>query len=171
MGMKVKNICNNILLYSVMVLYLLILFALLFLKRKVGSFQSLNLIPFRSITEYLFSDDILSKSFALSNILGNVVIFVPLGLYIMLMNKNKSIIVNTFIIALTSTLVEVAQFIFKVGAADIDDVILNTIGGFIGAILFYVIHLIFKSKTKSAISLIAPIGGILAFTILMLANQ
>lgn len=73
----------------------------------------------------------------------------------MLISKKKSIVVNTSIVALFSVIVEVLQFIFKVGATDIDDAILNTIGGLVGVILFKVIHLIFKSKTKLAIELLA----------------
>ena len=168
---KTKNIFNNILLYSVMILYFVLLFALLFQKKRVGSFQSINLVPFRTIAEFMFSDDIILRSFALSNILGNIVIFVPLGIYITLMNRNKSVIVNTFIIALLSTLAEVLQFIFKVGASDIDDVMLNTLGGFVGVISFCLIYKIFKSKTKSAIAIMAPIGAILAFAVLIFVNQ
>lgn len=168
---KIKNIIYNILLYSVMILYFLILFALLFQKKRVGSFQSINLIPFRTITEFLFSDDIILRSFSWSNLLGNIVIFVPLGIYLMLMNRNKLIIVNTIIIALLSTFIEAAQFIFQVGASDIDDVILNALGGFVGIILFQLIYKIFKDKTKPAIAIMAPIGAILAFVILILANR
>lgn len=167
---KTKNIIYNILLYSVMILYLVILFALLFQKKRIGSFQSINLIPFRTISGYLFSEDIILRSFALSNLLGNVVIFVPCGIYITLLNRNKSVIVNTSIIALLSALVEAAQFVFKVGASDIDDVILNALGGFAGVILFRLIYMIFKDKSKSAIALMAPIGAILAFIILILVN-
>lgn len=166
-----KKIFHNILLYGVMFFYLLILFGVLFLKKNIGSFQSVNLIPFHTIGAYMFSDDIILKSFALSNVLGNIVIFVPLGIYATLLNKKKSIIVNTSVVALLSAGVEVLQFVFKVGASDIDDVILNTIGGLVGIILFQVIHVIFKSKTKLAIELLAPIGGVLAFLILIIINR
>lgn len=167
----VKNIFHNILLYGVMSFYLFVLFVVLFHKKSAGSFQSVNFIPFRTIGAYLFDDDIVLESFALSNLLGNIVIFVPLGIYAMLINKKKAIIINLSIIALFSASVEVLQFIFKVGASDIDDVILNTLGGLVGITIFKALHLIFKSKTKLAIELIAPIGGILAFAILLFINQ
>lgn len=170
MGIKIKNVFLNILLYSVMILYFLILFVILFQKKSIGSFQSINLIPFCTIIEYLFPVNIISKSFALSNLLGNIVIFVPLGIYIMLINRNKSIVVNTIITAFISIFVEVVQFIFRLGVTDIDDVILNTIGGLVGIILFQVIHLIFKSNTKLVVSIIIPLGGVLAFFILILVN-
>lgn len=166
-----KIVFHNILLYGVMAFYLLILFVLLFHKKSVGSFQSFNLVPFGTISAYLFDNDIVLQSFALSNILGNIVIFVPLGIYAMLINRKKSMIVNTSLVALFSVVAEILQFIFKVGATDIDDVILNTIGGLIGVTLYKVIHFIFKSKTKLAIELLAPVGGVLAFILIIIINQ
>ena len=41
-----------------------------------------------------------------------------------------------------SLLVEVFQFISKVGSFDVDDIILNTIGGIVGYILFIVCNTI-----------------------------
>ena len=52
-----------------------------------------------------------------TNLFGNVLIFVPFGL---------------------SLCVEVFQFITKVGSFDVDDLLLNTIGGICGYILFVI---------------------------------
>ncbi len=65
--------------------------------------------------------------------------------------------------------VEILQFIFVVGTADIDDVILNTIGGLIS--IFKIIYLIFKNKSKVAITFLASIGGVIAVLLLFLLNN
>jgi glycopeptide antibiotics resistance protein len=165
------KVLHNFLLYGVMFFYLMILFILLFHKKSIGSFQSVNLMPFRTIDSYLFNDDLIHESFVLSNILGNIIIFIPLGIYMTLVNRNKLILVNTILVTLLSLLVEIAQFIFAVGATDIDDIILNTIGGLLGVLLFHVISYLFKDKTKLAIEVIAPAGGIVAFAILFFMNR
>lgn len=72
--------------------------------------------------------------------MGNIVLFFPLGFYITLLNRNKKISVNVCLIALISTLAEIAQYLFCVGVTDIDDVILNTLGGFIGILAFKLIY-------------------------------
>ena len=124
-----RNALYQILFYGVMIIYFILLFFLLFRKKAAGSFQSVNLIPFHSIGAYLFSDDMVSRAFALSNLLGNIAIFIPIGVYLPLLIRRKSIFVNTVCVALISAVVEVLQYIFAVGSADIDDVILNTVGG------------------------------------------
>lgn len=166
-----QNIFRFVVRYAVMLFYVLILFLLLFHKRSRGSFRELNIVPFREITNYLFSNDIISSSFAWNNLLGNIVIFIPLGIYLPMLKRNKSILANTLIITLVSISVEIAQFIFCVGVADIDDVILNSIGGLFGTILWKILFLIFKDKTELVIDLIAPIGGGLAFLIIFLLNR
>ena len=165
---NIKKGLHNLLLYSVFGIYILILFAFLFLKRT--EFQSVNLVPFQSIMNYL-NGDMLARSFAASNIIGNIVLFLPLGVYITLLNKNKRLSVNLCIIVLTSLVVEIAQYLFKVGATDIDDVILNTLGGLIGILIFKLIYRFFKEKTRLAIEILAPIVGIVAIFILQLSNM
>ena len=145
---KCRNALYQILFYGVMIIYFILLFFLLFRKKAAGSFQSVNLIPFHSIGAYLFSDDMFSRAFALSNLLGNIAIFIPMGVYLPLLIRRKSIFVNTVCVALISAVVEVLQYIFAVGAADIDDVILNTVGGLIGVSLFSVMELFLKDQTK-----------------------
>lgn len=67
--------------------------------------------------------------------------------------------VNVCIIALVSVIVEIAQYLFKVGATDIDDVILNTLGGLLGILIFKLIYKFFKEKSRLAIEILAPTAG------------
>ena len=152
--------------YGVMFLYALILFFLLFKKKSVGSFQTINLIPFRTIIDYLFNEDVIVRSFAFSNIMGNIAIFIPLGIYIPLLINKKSIFTNSAIVALISLCVEIVQYILAIGTADVDDIILNTIGGLLGILIFKLVYLIFKDKSKVVITFLTPIGGVIAVILL-----
>ena len=166
-----KKLFLNIMFYGVMFLYALILFFLLFKKKSVGSFQTINLIPFRTIIDYLFNEDVIVRSFAFSNIMGNIAIFIPLGIYIPLLINKKSIFTNSAIVALISLCVEIVQYILAIGTADVDDIILNTIGGLLGILIFKLVYLIFKDKSKVVITFLTPIGGVIAVILLFLLNN
>ena len=165
-----QQILLNILLYSVLAFYLVILFGLLFMKAH--SFSSINIVPFYSIGNYLFSDDKLLRAFAFSNVVGNIILFVPLGVYLPLFIREKGILKNVLWIILISALVEILQFVFRVGASDIDDVILNGLGGFIGIIAYRILLKMFVdySKVKFAVTLIAPIAAILSVLGMVIYN-
>lgn len=165
------RILHNFLLYSVFAFYITILFALLFMNRR--SFSSINIVPFRSIISYLSGGDIILHGFALSNVLGNIVLFIPLGVYLTLLNRDKRLYKNALWIILISLSAEIIQYIFKIGASDIDDVILNGLGGFIGIAAYRTLLLIFKdaNKVRYAIEIIAPIASIVSFLILFLNSN
>ena len=74
-------------------------------------------------------------AFMLSSLLGNIVIFIPLGVYITLFTQGKEIWKSIVLILIVSVIAEIIQFTFKFGIGDIDDTILNTIGGSVGCIL------------------------------------
>lgn len=166
--LDIRKVFHGLLLYSVFAVYMLILFALLFLK--TSSFRSVNLIPFASIMNFL-NGGMLARSFAFTNVAGNIVLFFPLGVYTALFCKNIKIGANICLIAFISIFSETAQYLFSVGAADIDDVILNTAGGFAGILAFKLIHRIFGEKTRFAIEILAPVAGISGILILTFINR
>lgn len=167
---KEHSILTNLLLYAVFAFYILILFFLVFMKRS--SFQSINMIPFRSIISYLFDDDLIIRSFAFSNIAGNIVLFIPLGGYITLFNHDKRLYKNLFYIVLISTSIEIMQYVFKVGASDIDDVILNGLGGTIGILIYKGLLFIQKDtkKVRYTVAIFAPIVFIIFLLALFIYN-
>lgn len=92
-----------------------------------------NIVPFRTIKNYINY----SASFHIfSNIIGNILIFIPLAymliyLYKPLRNLKKFIITLTLI----SFFIEFFQF-FMGRSVDIDDIILNLLGGLIAYLIF-----------------------------------
>lgn len=174
-----KIICINALLYGVFILYILLLIIVLF--RTQHQTRSINLIPFRGVVSYLSGEDLVSgkdsaavlHAFMLSNLLGNIVLFIPLGVYVTLFTEGKTIWKNTALILFVSILVEILQFTFKFGIGDVDDVILNTVGGLIGCTLCRMVYLVCKDeyKVRCFIALFAPIVGTMCFVILILYNR
>lgn len=107
------------------------------------------------------------------HIVHNILLFIPLGGYVTLFSRDKHIFKSVLLIILFSILAEIIQFIFKVGATDIDDVLLNGSGGFIGVVMYRLLLLLFKDENtvRYATEIIAPITGIMFFVILFLYNM
>lgn len=131
--------------WAVFVLYLVLLLKLLLFSRAPGSERSLSLIPLASISDYLFSGSAAVKRFAIGNVVGNVVAFVPLGAVVPLLRRQAALWTHLLFIVCASVAVEIAQGIFGVGASDIDDVILNTLGGLLGILFFTFLHLLLRT--------------------------
>ena len=66
---------------------------------------------------------------------GNIIWFVPFGIYLQYSGKNKSFLSIAFCGFLFSLLIETLQYVFGTGFSELDDLILNTFGVWIGAVL------------------------------------
>jgi glycopeptide antibiotics resistance protein len=125
-------------------------------------YRSINILPFQSITSYLSGSIHVSRSIAFTNIFGNICLFIPLGIYLQLLKKDKRISLGIILILLTSVSVEIIQFITGLGAADIDDVLLNGLGGVIGILCYRLLTAFLKDakKVRSVIAVLVAIAGI-----------
>ncbi|MBW9159783.1 VanZ family protein, partial [Clostridium tagluense] len=120
--MNKRERIKAVFLYGVFICYILLLIKILFLSRISHlEHRSINLTPFYSIMEYI------SGRFAnaFSNVVGNIVIFIPLGTYLSLFKNDKRVITNLLLIFIVSLFVEIIQGLLGIGASDIDDIILN----------------------------------------------
>lgn len=150
------------------IIYLIALFWIIVLKFNVpfsymGNMRSINLIPF---SEPL----ILNGKIDFGEIILNVLIFVPLGIYAGILFKRWIIGKKLFLFFLVSLICEGFQFILAVGAFDITDIINNTLGGIIGLMIYKGIGKAFKNSFKAQrfINIIATIGTILMILLLFL---
>ncbi len=118
-------------------IYFAVMLWLLFLQREPTYGGLYNLIPFRVINRFI---EILGEAelpmhidYSLKNLIGNVVLFVPIGIFLPLLWKSQT---RAFVFFPTSllgiVLIEVLQWWLKLGMGDIDDVILNMLGASIG---------------------------------------
>ena len=95
-----------------------------------------NLKPFKEILRFWNRRNIVGTRSMLLNIFGNVVMFMPLGMFVCAVPKKANILICIIISAFFSLLIETIQFCFQLGCFDVDDLILNTTGGVLGYILF-----------------------------------
>ena len=160
-----KKKLYDILFYGIMGLYFVIMLWILFQRRASGGVRIINTAPFSTISSYFYINGGILHGYGLVNLIGNILIFIPMGIYLSMLIKKTSVKAYTVLVAFISLGVEILQYIFALGVADVDDIILNTIGGFIGILLFKKLHSIYEDKTKDVITILAPIGGGLAFIV------
>ncbi len=131
------------------VIYILSLVALLFFgsANRGYEYRSVNLVPFKTIELYL-TTTALSGTVKLLNLVGNVLIFVPLGFYLSVFSHRLHLLVRLVILLAVPVTVEILQYIFKTGASDVDDVILNFAGGLLGTSICWLAERIFRRFQK-----------------------
>lgn len=99
-----------------------------------------NLIPFNTIMNYIRNYDHFNLDIWLYNLFGNVAAFMPLGFFLpLLFLSMKRFLACTFTACAASFAVELLQIGFRVGSFDVDDILLNTLGGCLGFGIWYVI--------------------------------
>lgn len=161
--MNKRERVKTVFLYGVFICYILFLIKILLLSRIPHSQpRSINVIPFYSIKEYISGGTANLKKFAFSNLVGNVVIFIPLGIYLPLLKKDKRVITNLLFIFIVSLFVEITQGLLAIGASDIDDIILNCLGGWIGILGYKFLLLLLRDEKKvcTVITILSALAGL-----------
>lgn len=98
-----------------------------------------NLVPFREIERFWTYRKELGIH-SLYNLVGNVLIFVPAGFFIPILWENKRGFLFTVCVTFQmSLLMEILQLVLRVGSFDVDDLILNTLGGMLGYVLLMLV--------------------------------
>ena len=86
-----------------------------------------------------------------TNLFGNIVIFLPFGFFMPMASKYRSFWATAVNSLALSLLVETFQLLTKVGCFDVDDLVLNTLGGILGYITFMICNTIrrrYNAKRK-----------------------
>ncbi len=111
------------------------------LQRNLGNpiyirhrLQTANFRPFESISHNIQS----LSGHDVINLYGNILIFVPYGIFLMLLSKKSKmsvvgVVFRSFALSLS---LECSQVLFAIGSFDVDDLILNTFGGLLGFCVF-----------------------------------
>lgn len=99
----------------------------------------------------------------IKNVLGNILLFIPLGFYISHYLKSDKILFPFIIIVLSSVTIEFTQL--KIGRVfDVDDILLNIVGGIIGYLFYKSLKHLPKFTQKTwflnVISIIMVVGFI-----------
>ncbi len=113
--------------YYVILLFNMVVFA------RYNSIDCYNLIPFKSIVD-IFKNGTTYE--VIINIFGNLLVFMPLEYFLIELFKVKKFSLNFIFSFGIILLIELFQYVFKVGVLDIDDLILCTFG----MMIFYIIY-------------------------------
>lgn len=162
--MKKKEKLN----YTVSILFLvylalliwIILFKLQFSILDLDQVREINLIPFYYEHEVTFHA---------TEVLENVLIFMPFGIYLCLLFPKSRFSVKLLLISMGSLLLEICQYGLAIGRADITDIITNICGGLFGIILYKAVIQLFRNKKGidqviiifAAIITVIVVGGLL----------
>jgi len=133
----------------VFVLYAAFLLKLLLLSRAPGSERSINLVPFASIGRYASSHSSGAGRVAFANVVGNVLIFIPLGAYAAWLRQRAAAWSTMLAVASVRVAVEIVQGVLAVGASDVDDVILNCAGGLLGILAVRLVSAIVREQATT----------------------
>lgn len=150
--------------------YLILLIWLVLFKfatsfSEIPSMRSINLIPF------YYNQ---GTNTQMREVLYNIVVFVPLGVYVQIFKEEWKIAKKCMVVFLTSFLFEVLQFIFAIGASDVTDLIGNTLGGIVGILFCITLKKITPKKYISIINgigLFIELAGIGLMLLLFIANR
>lgn len=132
--------------FILLVLYIAVLMYVCFISEDYGrdnvsSYYRYNLIPFKEIRRFYFYRDIVGIRAFVTNLFGNVIAFMPFGFFMpVLRKKERQIGRMAFLTFLLSLFIETVQLLTRVGSFDVDDLILNTLGGILGYVLFYILN-------------------------------
>lgn len=163
---KEKRLTTILLVIYLVLLTWIILFKMATSVDGIPHLRGVNLIPFGAS---LITNDRLDTS----ELLDNVLAFIPLGLYLGSLMQKQAFWKKLLSIALVSIGYEVLQYIFSIGASDITDVIDNTLGGLIGILLYLILKKLFRQKADwilNGICTVATTLGIAFFGVLLAVN-
>lgn len=123
-----KFVFHKELLSLIFMIYILCLYYVV-TYQDVG-YGGINLVPFKEMFRYSFG----SPKF-IKNVIGNILMFLPFGFFVsyyLKANKVSYPFILTLIVSLTIELVQL-----RIGRIfDIDDIILNVVGGFCGFLIY-----------------------------------
>lgn len=123
-------------------LYLVFLMYIMFFAEMLGRTgtdreYSYNLQLFREIRRFIRYRDILGMRAVFWNLGGNVLCFMPFGFFVPWLRKHLDRFwLITLLSLCLSLMIELAQLFLQVGSFDVDDLLLNTIGGICGYLCY-----------------------------------
>ena len=123
----------------VFVIYIMLLFNLV-TTTDFSSYGN-NFIPFKEMFRYSLSSKLFYR-----NVVGNVALFIPFGYFVNYYCKSKNITYPLVVTLIISLSIETIQMLLG-RSFDIDDIILNVLGGLVGY-LFYVLGEFLFRKTS-----------------------
>lgn len=151
--MNSKKITKILFLFYLTELTWIILFKMQVSLKNLPELRNINLIPFEQSA-------IVNGTIDFDEILGNLLAFVPFGIFMGILLEKETFLIKTAPVFFTSLAFESAQYIFAIGASDITDLFMNTAGGILGIVLFTLLSKLFKARTVKIFNSICLAGAV-----------
>ncbi len=129
-----------------LVYYIFVLVYCFVLQRAPQTQSGVNLIPFNMIMTYINSSTSVYES--LFYFTGNFICFLPFGFLYAVSKKKPEWLRLISLPIVISLLIEVSQLLLKNGNFDVDDILLNALGFYIGVSLVFLLNFIRSSITS-----------------------
>lgn len=166
-SLRITYIIKNkekIVLYEELLALLFIIYMLMFFQ--VVTYQDVisygnNFIPFKELIRYRLGSDLFYK-----NIIGNILLFMPYGFfasYYLKLDKKKIALLLIFIMSIS---IESVQLLIG-RCFDIDDILLNIMGGMIGYFIYRILDKITDKMSRKTVSNLLMLGIIILITVLL----
>ena len=123
------------------IIYSMCLFQIVTFQDEV-SWSTNNFIPFREILRYNIGSRLFIK-----NVLGNMLLFLPFGFFTSYLLDNKRPLLTVVLTVIASLSIEVVQLMIG-RVFDVDDIILNVLGGTFGFYLYNILDRLGKKSPK-----------------------
>jgi len=134
---QIRLLCRILFVLYIAGLVYFLFFAEMLDRTEIERSYHYNLIPFREIRRFIVYADLLGSVAVISNLFGNIAIFMPFGFLVPILGRKKRKFWFTALASFELSLsVECIQLITKTGCFDVDDIFLNTIGGILGYLVY-----------------------------------
>lgn len=155
----VKNKKISIIIESILaVVYLYIVLLITVLRNEYFSSPQKILVPFQSYVSLITVQWHGNGMYIAMALLGNLILFIPLGIIISKIIKRNNVLVAIGIGFLCSLMIETYQYFSCVGTFEVDDLIQNTWGACIGCCLGNIMNELFnKCERNNVIKNMYPI--------------
>ena len=130
------------------------------------SWATNNFIPFKEILRYNITSHLFFK-----NVLGNMILFLPFGFYTSYYLKVDKIKIPFLLTFIASISIEVVQMCIG-RVFDVDDIILNVIGGALGYYIYSILRIIVERlprfcRSERFLNIVALIALIITILIII----
>lgn len=155
-SMAANKKVNKTKMWVCFIAYLLLLGYVVFISSGFGRVDQgeyrYNLTLFHEIGRY-YSIGVKTGNWTLFrfNVIGNICVFIPLGIFLpKLFARCRKLLTVTVLSLELSLVIEVTQLVTRIGSFDVDDLLLNTIGGILGYLIYRIVsgvcHLFGKGR-------------------------
>ncbi len=136
------------------IIYIIVLIYFLLFSDGFGRGQAYeemryNLEPFFEIRRFIKYRKLLPTESVVLNLVGNVAAFMPFGMLLRFVRRQKTNAFAAFFYSFAFTFgIECVQLITRLGVFDVDDIIMNTFGGILGYMIYRILACIDRRRRK-----------------------